>query len=167
MRTTLDPTLDIVFKMLFEARESRDSLISLLTAVLRPPRPIREVRVLNPGIRGERVDDKFIVLDILVLLDDGTRIDVEMQATRRPAWPERALYSWARTVSSQLRRGQPYSALRPVVSVLFLDSVELDTPRFHSTFRLLEVHEHFPFSDAIELHVIELPKRNQPLDVTT
>lgn len=36
MRTTLDLTLDIVFKLLFEARESREALISLLTAVLRP-----------------------------------------------------------------------------------------------------------------------------------
>ena len=65
VRTTLSPTLDIIFKLLFEARESREALISLLTAVLRPARPIVEVRVLNPGIRGDRVDDKFIVLDIL------------------------------------------------------------------------------------------------------
>ena len=50
--------------------------------------------------------------------------------------------------------------------MLGVDYVELDTPRFHSTFRLLEVHQHFPFSDALELHVIELPERNQLLDVT-
>ncbi len=40
MRTTLDPTLDIVFKLLFGASESHEALISLLTAVLRPARPM-------------------------------------------------------------------------------------------------------------------------------
>ena len=37
MRTRLDPTLDIVFKMLFGSRAGREALIDLLTAVLRPP----------------------------------------------------------------------------------------------------------------------------------
>ena len=164
MRTTLDPTLDIVFKLLFGSRANREALISLLTAVLRPPVPISEVQVLNPEVGREQVDDKGIVLDLLVVLADGTRINVEMQVDRRPAFCHRVLYYWSRVFAAQLERGQPYSALRPVVSILFLDYVELDTPRFHSTFRVLEVHEHFPFSDALELHVIELPKRNGPRD---
>ncbi|MBI2373596.1 MAG: PD-(D/E)XK nuclease family transposase, partial [Deltaproteobacteria bacterium] len=47
MRSTLDPTLDVVFKMLFAAPENRDILIALLTAVLRPASPIRSVEVRN------------------------------------------------------------------------------------------------------------------------
>jgi len=43
--------------------------------------------------------------------------------------------------------------------VIFLDYVEFDTTRFHSTFRIMETQEHFTFSNALELHVIELPKR--------
>ncbi len=166
MRTTLDPTLDIVFKLLFSAPESREALTSLLTAVLRPARPISEVRVLNPWIPGTRVDDKGVVLDILVVLDDGTRINVEMQASRRPGLPVRALFYWSRAFTTQIERGEDYTCLRPVISVLFLDYVELDTPRFHSTFRLLEAEKHFPFSDALEIHVVELPKRQGPLAVT-
>jgi len=162
MRTTLDPTLDIVFKLLFALRANREALVSLLTAVLRPPVPIAEVHVLNPEINREQVDDKGIVLDLLVVLADGTRIDVEMQADRRSGFRHRVLYYWSRVFVSQLERGQPYTALRPVVCILFLDYVEFDTPHFHSTFRVLEGHEHFPFSNALELHVIELPKRNDP-----
>jgi hypothetical protein len=44
-RDTLDPKLDIVFKMLFGHPDNRDLLISLLSAVLRPTSPIRAVRV--------------------------------------------------------------------------------------------------------------------------
>ncbi len=158
MRTTLDPTLDIVFKMLFARPENEGALIDLLTAVLRPRVPIVSAKVQNPEVRREQVNDRGIVLDVLVSFDDGTQVDLEMQATRRPAFPNRALYYWARLYASQLERGQPYTALRPVISVLFLDYVELPTPRFHSEFRVLEVSEHFAFSDALTLHVIELPK---------
>ena len=159
MRTTLDPTLDVVFKMLFGSRASRGALVDLLTAVLRPPRPITDVRVLNPEVGREQVEDKGIVLDLLVEFDDGTRVDVEMQVARRAGLRRRAVYYWARLFSGQLERGQPYTALRPVISVLFLDYIELDTPRFHSTFRIMEAHDHLVFSNVLELHVIELPKR--------
>ena len=50
MRSTLDPTLDVVFKILFARPENRDVLIALLTAVLRPRSPITEVEVVNPDI---------------------------------------------------------------------------------------------------------------------
>jgi hypothetical protein len=36
--------------------------------------------------------------------------------------------------------------------------VELPTRSYHSEFRLLDVREHHPFSDAMVLHVLELPK---------
>jgi len=113
MRTRLDPTLDIVFKMLFGSQAGREALIDLLTAVLRPPRPITDVRVLNPEVGREQVGDKGIVLDLLVELSDGTRIDVEMQVARRAGLRRRAIYYWSRLYSGQLERGQPYTALRP------------------------------------------------------
>ena len=159
MRSTLDPTLDIVFKMLFAAPGSRDTLIALLTAVLRPASPISQIQVLNPEITRDQVDDKGIALDIHVVLADGRRLDVEMQADKRPAFRDRALYYWSRIFGSQLERGQPYTALHPVVSVLFLDYVELEGQRFHSTFRLLEERDHVLFTNHLAIHLIELPKR--------
>ena len=58
MRRTLDPTLDVVFKLLFADSKNRDLLIALLTAVLRPKSPIRSVTVLNPEVSKEAVTDK-------------------------------------------------------------------------------------------------------------
>jgi predicted transposase/invertase (TIGR01784 family) len=48
----------------------------------------------------------------------------------------------------------------PVISVLFLDYVELPGTRVHSRFHLLEIADLVRFTDAIEVHVIELPKRD-------
>jgi predicted transposase/invertase (TIGR01784 family) len=155
----LDPRLDIVFKMLFGAPDSRDQLTSLISAVLRPARPITDVQVLNPEVRKEDVTSKGIALDVLVQLDGGMRVDVEMQTYRAPAFRERALYYWSRLHAAQLGIGERYEALHPTVSVLFMGYAELPGERLHSTFRLSEIHDGTVFSPGIELHMVELPKR--------
>lgn len=124
MRSSLDPTNDIVFKLLFGAPGSRRILTALLTAVLDPPSTIVVVDVRNPEILPEAVADKTIALDLHVALADGRHLDVEMQTTCRRTFRDRALYYWSRVFSGQLERGATYDTLRPVISVLFLDYVE-------------------------------------------
>ncbi len=58
MRSTLDPTLDIIFKMLFARDEAQ--LIALLTAVLRPARPIAKVQVRNPEVAPTKPTIKIL-----------------------------------------------------------------------------------------------------------
>ena len=166
MRSTLDPTLDVVFKILFARPENRDVLIALLTAVLRPRSPITEVEVVNPDIPKELSDEKGTILDILVRFADGAQVNVEMQARKHPAFRERSLYYWARVYGGQLGRGQSYADLRRVISVLFLGYRELEGPRMHSIFRVLEIHDHRLYSDALEIHAVELPKRGQVDEAT-
>ncbi len=105
-RHTLDPKLDLVFKMLFGAPENRDLLRSLLEAVLNPTSPIREIEVLRSDLPTEGVDDKGIALDLRVRLANGEQVDVEMQTQPRPAQRQRALYYWARLYGGQLTRGR-------------------------------------------------------------
>ncbi len=158
MRRTLDPTLDVVFKLLFADSKNRDLLIALLTAVLRPKSPIRSVTVLNPEVSKEAVTDKSIVLDILVLCENGTQADVEMQADRRPAWRSRCMFYWAKVYSSQLTPGLPYTTLKPVKVVAFLGYQEFEGDWLHSVFQVQDMRTGKVFSDALELHTIELPK---------
>ena len=161
MRSSLDPTDDFVFKLLFEAPEARDILAALLTAVLHPTSPIAVVDVLNPGIPPDVVQDKSIVLDLHVVLADGRRLDVEMQTTPHRAFRARALYYWSRLFSAQLERGAPYTLLVPAISVLLLDYLERPSGEFHSIYSLQERHSHEPYGDHLELHLIELPRAPQ------
>ena len=48
MAETLNPRLDVVFKLLFADERNRDLLVSLLNAVLQPARRIVSVQVVNP-----------------------------------------------------------------------------------------------------------------------
>jgi len=152
----LDPTLDVVFKLLMLRNQVllRDVIESVLTL----PAPIAELEVINPEIPEDAPGDKNVVLDIRVRLKDGRQIDLEMQSTVPPGTRARFLYYWARGFSDSLARGDDYTALRPCVSILWFKRALLNSPRFHSVFHLSEEHSHEVFSPELEFHVLELPK---------
>jgi predicted transposase/invertase (TIGR01784 family) len=162
MPKLLDPKLDVVFKILFASEQNRDLLVSLLTAVLRPSSPIASVEVLNPEMPKELVTDKGAVLDLRVRLADARLVDVEMQSSVHAGLRSRALYYWARMYCSQLGPGMSYEELQPCVAIFILGENELPSDRFHSTFRVTEIHGGEPFSDQFDLHFVELPKLPAP-----
>jgi predicted transposase/invertase (TIGR01784 family) len=54
-------------------------------------------------------------------------------------YEKRITYYWSRLHQQQLHEGQDYLALKPTVSVSFLDHVLFpQTPAYHLRFRLLE-----------------------------
>jgi len=162
MFTRLSPKLDIVFKLLFTGPGTEEMLISLLSAVIRPLVAIRSVLVLNPETPKELSTDRAVFLDLRVQLADGRQVDVEMQSQSRPGIRKRMLYHWARLYAGQLARGMDYAALQPCICIFLLDYRELRSDRFHSTFRVLEVHDHEPLADQFEVHLVELPKLPKP-----
>jgi predicted transposase/invertase (TIGR01784 family) len=157
-RRTLDPKLDVVFKLLFADERNQRLLISLLTAVLEPDQPIVNVVVLNPETPKETVIDKGAILDVRAQLRDGTLVNIEMQAAAHRGLRQRALFYWARLYTAQLKVGADYTDLAPALSVFILNFVELETTRYHSIFRLLEVAEHAGLTGDLAIHVLELPK---------
>ena len=163
-RRTLDPKLDVVFKLLFAHPASKSSLISLLTAVLQPAAEIVDVEVLNPDMPRQDAADKGIVLDLRVRLADGRLIDVEMQSQWRSGSRKRFLFYWAKGFITQLQRGDDYAKLEPVIVVVFTDYRELASERLHSTFRLLEVTHHEELCDDMEIHFVELPNLKKAYD---
>lgn len=165
MHTLLDPTLDIVFKLLFTRDpESHDALVGLLNAVLRPAKPVSEVVVLNPGIGPEAIEDKGVALDLLVRFVDGTSVNAEMQTRHMTPFRERLLYYWARLFGQQLSAGDHYTALRPTISIAFLAYREPNNPRFHSVFQILERSDHAPYTDALAIHLVQLPRLSELSD---
>jgi predicted transposase/invertase (TIGR01784 family) len=94
-RSTRDPTIDVVFKMLLTRPQSEPVLPSLLTAVLRPTSPIGDIVVLNPAITLGDADQRGAILDVAVKLLDGRRSDIEMQAVKTRGFRERALFYWS------------------------------------------------------------------------
>ncbi len=166
MAQTLNPQLDVVFKLLFAAKKNRALLVALLNDVLQPPTPIVSASVLDPEIEKEIVEDRGLLLDITAVHDDGTRTDIEMQAKNRGATERRALYHWARLYRDGLQRGGDFESLTPCRVIFFLSfTLFKNRNRLHSTFRVLEAHELVVLSDDLELHFVELTKlAKNPID---
>jgi predicted transposase/invertase (TIGR01784 family) len=80
-----------------------------------------------------------------------------MQMVLAPSFPGRILCYWSNSYSSQLKGGEDYAILRPVISVCFVDGVLFpESEEYHLRFKLLEETAHFPFTDDIEFHLFQL-----------
>ena len=156
---TLNPRLDVVFKLLFAAERNRGLLIALLNDVLRPKEAFVSVEVINPEIEKYAHDDRGVVLDILVAHTDGTRSNIEMQAQNRGSIEKRALYHWARLYRDGVKRGDNFDRLNRCRVILFLSYTLFPKQlRLHSIFRPLEVRDGTLLSEDFEIHTVELTK---------
>jgi predicted transposase/invertase (TIGR01784 family) len=88
-----------------------------------------------------------------------------MQMVARPDFRGRFLYYWSNTYSSQLKQGNAYDLLRPVISICFVDGILFPgNDECHLRFRLLETASHFPFNEDLDLHVFQLPQFTKSAD---
>jgi len=161
--STLGPTNDIIFKLLFGSEKRKRVLISLLTSILKPSRPIVDVTIKNPIGELTDLNDKTIVMDVLVKLDDESLVDVEMQARRTHAFNNRVMYYSSRTFGQQLVRGGQYDTLKPVAIIVIADYVEPKVPRLLSTYTMREEHTGERFDSVLAVHMVQLPRIYGPL----
>lgn len=155
----LDPTVDVVFKLLLTREEAL--LRDMLEAVL--GRPVRSLTILDADIPGELVGDKTVILDIRAQLEDGTRVDVEMQVRIPPTLRPRLVYYGARDFSAQLARGEGYERLTPTVVIVWtVEPLFPDLDQLHSIFELRERRTHRLFGDQLAIHVLQLGSVGTP-----
>lgn len=79
----------------------------------------------------------------------------------RRARGERWLYHWAKLFVSTLKRGDDYAQVEPVVCIVFLDARTEHRRRFHSIYEARELRDQTRLSDALSIHVLELPRLEQ------
>ena len=154
------PTVDFCFKELMQNEKVRKGMIA---AILEIRSEEVEEAVLMPTIlRKEYEDDKYGVLDVLVKLRDGTRMDFEMQLVYFEFWENRTLYYLSKMYTDQIKEGEDYDVLKKCIQVSIFDHVyfEADDRCYRRiTFRDDELKEEY--TDLMEIHILELPKLPQ------
>ena len=76
---------------------------------------IRTVSITNPIELGETIDNKTFFLDVKVLMNDQTYINLEMQVINEHDWVERSLSYLCRSFNN-LEHGQDYVDVKPACS---------------------------------------------------
>lgn len=114
------------------------------------------VEITNPIVLGDAVTDKEFRLDINVILNNNTLINLEMQIANRLNWRERSVMYLCRSFD-QLNHGQDYGEARSAIHIGFLDYTLFEEyPEFYATYKLINVKNYQYYSDSITLHVVDL-----------
>lgn len=148
-------TNDYMFRYVLQ--QNKKVLKGLICAVLHlEPERVRTVEIQNPINMSEDVTGKEFILDIQVVMNDSTLINLEMQVNNEHNWTERSLSYLCRNYD-QLYRGQKYEEVMPVYHIGFLDfTLFEDYPEFYATYRMLNVKNHHVYSDKLTIGVINL-----------
>lgn len=153
----MKPKIDFAFKEIMMNEQAR---IGFLSTILKlDPTDIKTTELLNTNLRKLHEDEKQGILDVRILLNNATEIDIEIQLSMLNVWADRALFYLAKMYTEQIRPGQNYSVFKKCVSISILDFIlfQEDT-EFYSCFHIREDNRHTLYTDKMEFHILELPK---------
>ncbi len=148
---------DYMFRMILQ-RHKR-VLIGLICAVLHINKEdVADITILNPIKFGEAIDDKTFIMDISVLLNSNTVINLEMQVLNNGDWPERSLSYLARNYDN-IAKGSAYIDVKPVYHIGFLNyTLFPEYPEFFAKYMMLNIKNHNVYTTKFNLYVIDLTK---------
>lgn len=150
-------TNDYMFRAVLQSNNKvlRNLICSLLHL---SEQTVTSVEITNPVILGEAVTDKEFRLDINVILDNHTLINLEMQIANKLNWRARSVMYLCRSFD-QLNHGQTYLEAKPAVHIGFLDyTLFEEQPEFYASYKLINVKNHQKYSDSLTLHVVDLSR---------
>ncbi len=155
---------DFAFKHLMSNEEVRKYFISDVLGI--PVGEIRSVRLVSPFLWKRFMWQKQGILDIHLLLNDESKVNIELQIRAKKYWDKRAMFYLAKMFTEELVFGEDFSKLKKCVGISILDFDLNDSPEYHRVYRLRDKAGK-DFTDILEVHIIELGKKldgNRRLD---
>jgi predicted transposase/invertase (TIGR01784 family) len=157
----LDIKTDFAFKKVFGSEGSKDILIDFLNSVIifENNQKIQSLTIVDPYNIPMLKGMKDTYVDVKAELDNNNHVIIEMQVLNHEGFEKRILYNAAKKYSAQLKKGDKYHLLNPVIALTITD-FELfpEQKELISHYKLLEKKHLIEYSDDIELIFIELPK---------
>ena len=115
----MKPKVDYAFKEIMMDEQAR---IGFLSAMLKlNPKEIKETQILNTNLRKQREKEKLGILDVRILMNNHTEIDIEIQLSAISVWADRALFYLAKMFTDQIHSGEDYTVFKRCVSISILD----------------------------------------------
>lgn len=146
---------DYMFRVILQ--KHKNVLRSIVCACLKlEVGDVQDIVVQNPIEFGEAIDDKTFILDINVLLNNNTIINLEMQVLDLKDWPERSLSYLARSYDN-VAKGDEYINVKPVYHIGFLNyTLFPESPEFFARYRMMNTKNHHVYTTKFNLYVVDL-----------
>ena len=146
---------DYMFRVILQ--KHKNVLRSIVCACLKlEVGDVQDIVVQNPIEFGEAIDDKTFILDINVLLNNNTIINLEMQVLDLKDWSERSLSYLARSYDN-VAKGDEYINVKPVYHIGFLNyTLFPEYPEFFAKYQMMNLKNHNVYTSKFNLYVVDL-----------
>jgi predicted transposase/invertase (TIGR01784 family) len=158
----LNPLNDFLFLKVMGEKGDEPQLIGFLNAVLgRSGKELIESLEIaeNTSFEKDFIDGKSCILDVLATLQDGTKVNIEVQLSNERNMERRSLFYWSRVYSRSLKEGEDYRELPNVIAINIVDFDYLPGENFHACFHLREdADPSIILSPVLEIHFVNMVK---------
>ena len=150
---------DYAFKKLFGTEENKDIMIEFISLVTDLSQDdFDDVRIDNNEQLPRFYNDKTGRLDIKIRLNDGRKIDVEMQNTYFDYYPKRSIFYCSKMIHEHFFSGLQYADLKKCIAINVLNSPFKLSPKVHSVYQIRESEEQTLLDELLEIHFLDLTK---------
>ena len=161
------PKVDFAFKELMMNEKVR---IGFLSAVLNiNVTDIRSAQMKNTNLTKAHQDEKQGILDVRLVMNDDTEINIEMQVMSMSTWTDRSVFYVSKMVAEQVGIDKKYTNVRKCIGISIVDfNCIKQTNNYHTIYHIREDSDPtIIFSDKMEWHMVELPKLPKITDGTS
>lgn len=117
---------------------------------------IATIRILNPIEIGGMIDEKMMMLDLKIELDDSRILDIEMQVVDEGNWTERSL-SYLCRAFDQLEKGEKYLNVKETIHIGILNFTPQDFPqKLYLEYYFYNLDTAHKYSDKLSIRVLQL-----------
>ena len=114
-------------------------------------------------MEGLHQGNKKSNVDVLVLVNDGSIVNIESQIDSQKSFHKRSQLYNSKIYAVLIREGDDYDVIHKTYMINILDFNLLPIENYHSTMVLCDKKSNFILEDIIEIHYIELPKFRKKL----
>jgi len=157
------PKDDLMFKAIYGTSGSENILKSFISSVLKIK--IKSIEYISKEIINRPNKGKHNCLDVLVVLDNGEKINVEMQSEVNSKFDNRMLAYWSELYVNSFKAGEKYENLKKVYAIWIIDDnffkEKIDfEENYHTKWKITEQKTGISkgYFENLEMHVLELPK---------
>ena len=142
-----------MFKKVFGDEKDQKPLRKLLECILGiyP----EKIVILNPEILGTSYHDKRTSVDLIVKLEDGTKIGIEMNTNVNKHLINRNLFYMFKIMSKDMKKGTLYDKLNKHIQINF------DCEGYHEIhimkYRMMELETQHILTDKLEIIRVDVP----------
>ncbi len=169
MAMFLDPTIYFAFKRVFGNQAYPEITRAFLNALLgsRLEAPIEKIDFLDPFNQKEIKDQRYSIVDIKCTDQRKHQFIIEIQVKDQDFFPKRIQYYGAQAIARQLKPGDSFDAIMPVILISILGFDMLPFPEYLNSYSMQHDMHHSDELRLVSYVFVELKKFNKKLTQLT